>query len=115
MRYIGSGSLLSIIYYFLKFLEWYDISLIHPHTQGIIEISLKPPKNPYIIQKKRISPIRTQNQSPHNKKRNYQGFVPNNFFFIVITAHLLPAYNDPYSRQLTLGPLLHLLIQERLM
>ena len=76
MRYIGSGSLLSIIYYFLKFLEWYDISLIHPHTQGIIEISLKPPKT-HILYKKREFPHKEYKKTPpHYKKETIKVLSP---------------------------------------
>ena len=54
-----------------------------PHTQGIIEISLKPPKTPYIIQKKRISPQRTQKHTPTLQKKKLSRFYPLDSFFVI--------------------------------
>ena len=52
-----------------------------PHTQGIIEISLKPPKPHILYKKKRISPQRTQKTPPHTTKKKLPGYYTQKFPF----------------------------------
>ena len=51
-----------------------------PHLQGIIEISLKTPKNPYIIQKRKNFPTQNPNPIPTQQKRNHLLIYKKNIF-----------------------------------
>lgn len=51
-----------------------------PHTQGIIEISLKPPK-PHILYKKREFPHKEHKKHPHTTKKKLPGYYTQKFPF----------------------------------
>ena len=51
-----------------------------PHTQGIIEISLKPPKKPIYYTKKENFPTKNTKPIPHTTKKKLPGY-PQEFPF----------------------------------
>ena len=67
---------------------------IYPHTQGIIEISLKTPKTPYIIQKKKEFPQSEPKTNPHTTKKKLSGY-PQEFLNIQNQSLSIPNVSRP--------------------
>ena len=61
-----------------------------PHTQGIIEISLKTPKT-HILYKKENFPTKNTKLIPHTTKKKLPGYYTQKFPFLSITLrfHIL--------------------------
>ena len=75
----------------------------YPHTQGIIEISLKPPKKPIYYTKKENFPTKNTKSIPTLQKRNSQVITPRSFFLsITLRFHILQSM----LKALQLPPLL---------